>query len=180
MRILALLCLLLCSCSGRVHQVLQQLPVVQSGKQLSEVEPMVIVFFDPDCPISQYVIKPLNNLQSEFQEQVEILGVIPGTYYSEAELSTFVTNFQVEIPVLLDPNLALVKRLDATITPEVFLIDSDGKVLYQGALDDKYERLGKARPIANQEYLESALSQFSEGKSISFPKTAAIGCIIER
>ena len=182
MRILALLCcLLLCSCSGRVYRVLQQLPVVQSEMNLPEdEEPKVIVFLDPDCPISQYVVKPLNKLQSEFQDYVEVIGVIPGTYYSKAELYSFVVNFQLDFLVLLDSKLALVNRLDATITPETFLIDSSGKVLYQGALDDKYERLGKARPLPNQEYLESALSQFSTGKAISSPMTTAIGCIIER
>lgn len=176
-----MLILLFCSCTEPVHKMIYQFPKVQNAANLSDtVKSHVIVFLDADCPISQYVIKPLNNLQNEYQGQIEVIGVIPGTYYSDAELDSFVTEFKVDFPLLIDANLTMVKRLDATITPEAYLIDSNGKVLYQGALDDKYERLGKARPLPNQQYLESAVVEFSSGKTITYSKTEAIGCIIER
>lgn len=161
--------------------MIYQLPNVQNATRLPDtLKSHVIVFLDADCPISQYVVKPLNKLQIDYQDQIDFIGIIPGTYYSNAELDSFVTNFQVKFPLLVDPKLNMVKRLDASITPEAYLIDAQGNVVYQGALDDKYERLGKARPLPNQQYLETALKEFSSGKTISSSKTEAIGCIIER
>ena len=181
MRLIIPLLIILSSCSGKVFTTIQSLPMVLSSQSLLDsLNTTVLVFLDVDCPISQYVIKPLNALQAEYEYQIEVIAVVPGTYYTGQELQGFVIEFDVQFPLLIDPKLKLVKRLDAHITPEVFLLDKKGNVLYQGAVDDKYLELGKSKLLPNQSYLDEALHEFTNGTAILNPKTEAIGCIIER
>jgi predicted glycosyltransferase involved in capsule biosynthesis len=181
MRLIIPLLIVLSSCSGKIYTTIQSLPAIASSQSLPDsLNITVLVFLDVDCPISQYVIKPLNALQTEYKDQIEVIGIVPGTYYTNQELQDFATEFDVQFSSLIDPNLKLVKRLDAHITPEVFVLDRRGRILYQGAVDDKYLDLGKSKPLPNQSYLDEALCEFIDGNVIRNPKTEAIGCIIER
>lgn len=181
MRMIILLLLVLSSCSGSMYNSIQRIPAVHLSESLSDsMSTTILVFLDIDCPISQYVIKPLNAIQTGNKNQVQIVGVIPGTYYSAQEMTDFVAEYDIEFSVLNDEKMALVKKLNATITPEVFLVNEAGTIVYQGAVDDKFAKLGKSKPLVGTSYLNAALNQHLQGLVVDVPATEAIGCIIEK
>ena len=62
---------------------------------------------------------------------------------------------------------------------EPFVMQADGRVRYQGAIDDWYVALGKHRPEATQHYLRNALDAVLAGKEVAIVKTEAVGCLVE-
>jgi len=60
----------------------------------------------------------------------------------------------------------------ARVTPELFVVDSDGKVQYHGAFDDNQRKPTKA-------YLASAVDAVLAGKKPETAKTKAFGCGIK-
>ena len=64
---------------------------------------------------------------STFWERVQFFAVIPGALFSSEEINDFLQRYQLDVPVLLDPDKYLCDVLGATITPEAFLTDPPDK-----------------------------------------------------
>lgn len=65
------------------------------------------------------------------------------------------------------------------VTPEVVVMQSDGTIRYQGAIDNWYVALGKHRPEATHHYLQDALDTLLAGRDVAQPRTNAVGCLVE-
>jgi hypothetical protein len=63
----------------------------------------------------------------------------------------------------------------ATQTPEAFVFDKDGKLVYHGTIDDNHEEPGKV----SKRYLKDALEAVSTGKTPPVPETKSMGCGIK-
>jgi hypothetical protein len=137
----------------------------------------VLVFLGVDCPISQDYIGMLNKLQQQFNEQVELTGIIPDPK-DDTEVVTFKNEYQVNFELRADKRLDLVKKYHITVTPEIILLDARGKVQYQGAIDNWYYELGRHRPKATEHYLLDAIEAQLAGKKVAKQKTEPIGCIL--
>lgn len=84
----------------------------------------------------------------------------------------------LEYPLLLDPTGKVGRQFDATVTPEVFLIDPGGVLVYVGALDNM--PFGKVRGGGEgQNYLAQALAELRAGKPLSRPARQAYGCRVK-
>ena len=77
-----------------------------------------------------------------------------------------------------DPDHALAKVTNVTITPEVALYDGHGHELYHGRIDDRYVSLGLERPAPTRHDLESAISATLAGKPVAETTAQAVGCFI--
>lgn len=141
----------------------------------------VVTFLGPECPLSENYTKTLNNLQKQFEpNKVRFVDVFSGTYYSEHAIDSFITLFDVQQPKYLDKDQTLTKKLQATITPECFIFDSNGKVVYSGAIDNWAVDLGQKRQVITEFYARDVLQALIEKKSIPYSKTQAVGCFIEQ
>jgi len=65
-----------------------------------------------------------------------------------------------------------------TITPEAAIVNSAGKVVYRGRIDNSYAALGQARRAPTSHDLRDALDATLAGKPAPNPKTKALGCYI--
>ncbi|MEZ4825257.1 MAG: redoxin domain-containing protein [Bacteroidia bacterium] len=140
----------------------------------------VYFFLSPDCPLCENYAKTINDLRLSFPEKdIKFTGIFPGKYYSKMEILAYMDKYHPPLQVLLDPDLALTCYLDASITPEVFVVDHRGKVVYQGKIDNWVAALGKHRTVVNQHYLKDALTALMNGKPLAISRTEAIGCLIE-
>src|SRR5688500_17468111 len=137
----------------------------------------VIVFLGADCPISQDYIGILNKLKNEYPN-ARFLGVLPSSNNHEKKL--FKREHQVEFDLRIDRRKKLVKQFDITVTPEVILVDSTGRICYKGAIDNWYYELGHHRPQASEFYLSNAIKDLMAGRQVVVSRTKAIGCILSR
>ena len=78
---------------------------------------------------------------------------------------------------LSDESGAVGQSYGATKTPEIFIINSDGKIAYHGAfVDDTQEPGPGEKPLANtKNYVLQALQDLVEGMSVRTPKTDLFG-----
>jgi len=148
--------------------------------ELTNQKASVIIFLQPECPFCNSYGKILRQLDSSFSEKdVKMIGVVAGKNYSDDEIKEYQEKHKLKFPILLDPDFALKNQLHATKTPEAFLLDSDGKLLYRGMIDNWGYEIGKVRAQVTEHYLTDAAEAFLAQKPISLDSTAAIGCYIE-
>ncbi len=77
--------------------------------------------------------------------------------------------------MLKDDGNKIADRLGATRTPEAYVIDANGKLVYHGRIDNSQNM---ANITAND--LRDALDELLSGKAISKTGGAAFGCSIKR
>ena len=152
----------------------------QSGyllKTASE-KPCVYIFLSPECPLCKNYAVTLNNLHRQFKDEVRFYGIIPGNAYSSKEIKAFASNYQINFPLLTDSNKILSNYLQASITPQVILLDKKQHLLYKGAIDNWAVSLGKQRLQPTQFYLKDALEKSLQNELITIKRTKAVGCKI--
>jgi hypothetical protein len=140
--------------------------------------PKVVIFISMDCPITLKYIPLLNQLHDMYKGKIVFYGMIAGVSKS-AEVERFINEYQIPFPVLSDKNYKWTKRLEASVTPEIFLMDVSNSIKYQGAIDNWFYDLGKYRQETTENYLTDAIQSLLAGDSIKIAKTEAIGCPIQ-
>ncbi len=76
----------------------------------------------------------------------------------------------------VDENAQLADAYGATRTPEVFLLDASGKLVYKGAIDDNPADAGNVK----KEFLKDAITENTAGKTVSVKESRSVGCSIKR
>ncbi|KIC90130.1 thioredoxin family protein [Flavihumibacter sp. ZG627] len=79
-------------------------------------------------------------------------------------------------PYAIDSNNELADAFGAARTPEVFLFNGDGKLVYHGAIDDSPADESKISRI----HLREAINETIAGKDVSVKETRSVGCGIKR
>jgi hypothetical protein len=80
--------------------------------------------------------------------------------------------------VLLDADGTVGKLYDAKVTPELYVINPDGVLVYMGAIDDK-KSVDAADVAGAKNYVKQALDEAMSGKPVSEPSTTAYGCSVK-
>lgn len=81
----------------------------------------------------------------------------------------------MKFPYVVDATSSVAQSFGATRTPEVFLFDGAGKLVYHGTIDDNYKDAAKV----TKPYLRDALDALVGGKEIPLAETKALGCSIK-
>lgn len=138
----------------------------------------LFIFLSPDCPLCHNYAPLINQLYVQYNDQIQVYSIIPGRSYSDSLVRQFAETFSVHFPILKDSRQVLTKYFKASKTPEVFLLNNTGKVLYHGAIDDWAVALGKKRIKTTRHYLKDALENGLKGFPIATVYVPAVGCII--
>jgi peroxiredoxin len=77
---------------------------------------------------------------------------------------------------VVDEKSQLADAFGANRTPETFLFDKDGKLVYHGAIDDNPSDASSV----NRHHLKEAINEMSGGKDISVKTSRSVGCTIKR
>jgi peroxiredoxin len=78
-------------------------------------------------------------------------------------------------PYVMDETSAVAKAFGATVTPEAFLFDAGGKLVYHGTIDDNRKEPDKV----SKRYLQDALEAVASGKAPATAETKSLGCSIK-
>jgi thioredoxin-related protein len=76
----------------------------------------------------------------------------------------------------VDKNHELADAFGATRTPEVFLFNKEGKLVYHGAIDDNPSDAGSV----SKTHLKTAIKEMTGGKDVTTKETKSVGCGIKR
>jgi len=140
----------------------------------------VFIFISPECPLCENYSVTFNNLQKKYKnQQIQLIGIVPGKYYSVAQVDSFLNKYQMNIEVLIDTKYAFCNYFEAKVTPEVFVVNAKSQIVYEGKIDNWIYALGIKRSVVNELYLQDAIEAILNNKEPEIKKTEAIGCIIE-
>jgi len=148
---------------------------------------VVLEWFNPECP---FVKKHYgsDNMQ-KLQEQYTSKGVVwltidsnaPGTEGSitPEQAQKIAASWKThQTALLLDPDGKAGRAYGAKNTPNMVIINPEGKVAYEGAIDSKASPNPADIPSSTN-YVKAALDQSLAGKPITTPQTKPYGCSVK-
>ncbi len=139
------------------------------------------VFMAEECPVCNYIGKSLKKASLKYDGEVQFVAVFPQKMSNYKTASLFkkkygLTKFSIE----LDHELKITNKYNATVTPEVVVVDQNDNILYQGRINNSYAAPGRMRHGKVTENLDLALASILDGKPISKPWPLPIGCYITK
>lgn len=141
-------------------------------------EYLVILVMGTECPLARLYASRFQELARERQSKAcDFVMVDANTQDSLADLQRFIDANRVEIPLLKDLDQRLTQKLAASRTPESFILNREGEVIYRGRIDDQYQ-IGITRPEIGRKDLQVALHEALSGSEIEVPNTPVQGCLI--
>ena len=136
----------------------------------------LIVFMSAQCPVVKAYADRINALAKDYQAKgITVIGMNSNATESLDYVKSNMTERSYSFPMLIDKGNVIADKFGATVTPEVYLFDKDGKLVYRGAIDN--DRSGEnvtARPL--QDAVDATLG----GKAVAKAETKAFGCSIKR
>jgi thiol-disulfide isomerase/thioredoxin len=144
----------------------------------------VVYFLDPECKLCKskaYDISTTLETVKNYSD-IEKLNVYfvfhsaTNRKKSKSFIKMFGSSRNKITPVFDDKNIWALK-LNASVTPSVYLIDKNGDVIYSGALDDKDISVDISRKQKSISYIDEALKKFFSGTEIVPDYVKPVGCI---
>jgi len=148
---------------------------------------VVLEWANQGCPYDgkHYHSGSMQSLQKEWTGKgviwLSVISSAPGQqgYVTPAEEQEYLKKVHaVPTAAILDPTGSIGKLYGAKTTPHIFIVDPTGKLIYQGAIDDK--------PTPDQEdlkgadnYLNDALHAAMAGKPVAKQVTRPYGCSVK-
>jgi hypothetical protein len=148
---------------------------------------VVLEWANQGCPYDRkhYLSGSIESQQRDWTAKgviwLSVISSAPGEqgYVTPSEENTYLkTMHAAPTAALLDPTGTIGRLYEAKTTPHIFIIDPTGKLIYQGALDDK--------PTTEQEdlkgarnYLNEVLTDAMAGKPIPVASTRPYGCSVK-
>jgi peroxiredoxin len=150
---------------------------------------VVLEWLNHGCPfVKKHYNMDYQNMQG-LQKEFTAKGVIWLSIISSAEgKQGFMSAEQVNeairekkaspTAVLFDPDGKVGRLYGAKTTPHMYIIDPEGKLIYQGAIDDNSSFRAATIKKANN-YVRLSLNESMSGKPVSNPVTKPYGCSVK-
>lgn len=159
-----------------------------NGKEhtLSDYKGKIVVleWNNPECPYvkKHYDAKNMQKLQEEETAKgVVWLTVNSGAEGKQGHLTGGAANAYIaekgakQTAYLIDSKGEVGKAYEAKTTPHMFVIDKDGNLVYDGAIDDN-DSANPADAATAKNYVSAAIDALEEGKPVETSKTKPYGC----
>jgi peroxiredoxin len=149
---------------------------VQTLKDLNGKNGAVIVFLSAQCPVVKGYVQRINELAAAYQAKgINFIGINSNATEDLGWVKSNAAENGYKFPLLIDKGNVYADKLGATVTPEVFYIDSKGTLLYHGAIDN--DRSGRN---VTESYLKAAFESSLAGKKVERTSANVFGCTIKR
>jgi len=121
----------------------------------------------------------INELKEKYNDAIAFYLIVPGRLYSAKEIADFSNGYLKKSVLYKDKDRRLAQYLNATVTPEVVLLESKtAKTIYAGALDNWAVSLGKQRTKATENYLRDAIESYLHHQPPMLTFKEPVGCFI--
>jgi peroxiredoxin len=148
---------------------------------------VVLEWYQPDCPFvrKHYRSGNMQALQKEYTAKgvvwLSIDSSAPGEQgnYPADKLNEFAArDGAARTALLLDPAGNVGRLYEAQTTPDMYIIDPSGNLVYKGAIDNKRSTdLEDVKKATN--YVKSALDALLSGKPVPTSSTRPYGCSVK-
>jgi len=136
----------------------------------------VILFVATKCPVSNAYNDRMEKLAQNYKAKgINVIGINSNNTEPASEVKSHAGEKHLTFTILKDDSNKIADRLGATRTPEAYVIDASGKLVYHGRIDNSQNT---ANITAND--LREALDEMLGGKPVTKTGGAAFGCTIKR
>lgn len=137
---------------------------------------VVVIYVATRCPVSNAYNQRMADLYKMFKGKgIAFLGINSNKMESVEEIKEHAQKNGLSFPILKDVDNIVADRYEASVTPEVYVLDKGGKLLYQGRIDDS-----RREDQVTSTDLSNALIEILSGKEVTAKKSKAFGCTIKR
>ena len=153
-----------------------------SLSDFKDARAVLIIFMCNHCPFVKHIINELVKLIKEYQRK----GVAAAGYQfkhveshpedSPEMMAKTVKEKGFTFAYLYDETQEVAKAYKAACTPDFFLFDKDGKLVYRGQMDDS--RPGNGVPVTGKD-LRAALDAVLKGGKVPAKQKPSMGCNIK-
>ena len=148
---------------------------------------VVLEWHNNSCPYTQkhYQSGNMENLQREWTARgviwFTVISSAPGEqgYVTAAQENDYMRQIHAApTAALLDPDGRLGRLYDAKTTPHMFVINPEGVLIYDGAIDDR-PTTDVSDISGATNYVSQALTEAMAGKPVSVATTRPYGCSVK-
>jgi peroxiredoxin len=142
---------------------------------------VLVAFLCPHCPYVRHIRSEFARVADDLQRRgIAVVGV-NSNVASVAEdgpdgMREEIREAGYRFPYLLDESQAVAKAFQAACTPDLFLYDSEQKLVYRGQFDGS--RPNSPVPVTGAE-LKAAADALLAGRSIPADQRPSVGCNIK-
>lgn len=142
----------------------------------AEAKVTAVVFVSTTCEVTGSYSNRLQQLYADYAgKNVQFVFVDANAPESFADMDAYIKAKNWKFRVYKDESNRLADRLDAHVTPEVFLFDKAGNLQYHGRVDDS-----RNSAKVNSTDARAALDAILSGHVVPVAETKAFGCTISR
>jgi peroxiredoxin len=148
---------------------------------------VVLEWHNHDCPytIKHYKSGNMQSLQKEWTAKgvvwFTLISSAPGTqgYVDAGQENAYMKKMGAQpTAAILDPKGEIGHLYEAKTTPNMFIIDPSGKLIYAGAIDD-HPTPEISDIQSSKNFVSAALSEAMNGKAVQTPVTRPYGCSVK-
>lgn len=141
----------------------------------------VVLFLSTECPISQQYLPVVQGIVCDFSEkEVQWIGVFPNAAETAEGAKNHLEEYGWKGPARLDRGAKSADQWKVKVCPSACILDSTGALHYQGRIDDRFAKRGRAAAAPQEDTLRNALAAVLAGKRPAAASTEAVGCPIQR
>ncbi len=137
---------------------------------------IVLMFIATQCPVSNAYNSRMAELYKNYKDKnIAFVGLNSNKAEGVNEIKSHAKKNNLNFVILKDDQNKIADELQASVTPEIYVLNSNFEVQYHGRIDDSRD----AGEVENKD-LENAINQILDGKQVSNKRTKAFGCSIKR
>jgi peroxiredoxin len=141
---------------------------------------VAVIFIATRCPYSNAFNHVMASLAHDYESRgVAVIGINANNTESVSEVAEHARAHGLDFLVLKDERNQIADRLGASVTPEVFLLDSTWTLRYHGALGNSHQPTNNPDKT-NGDEVRPALDDVLGDKPAEVTETKAFGCTIKR
>jgi peroxiredoxin len=133
---------------------------------------VVLEWLNPGCPVSHgaHEKAKMQTIYKRYADHGVVWLGIDSTSTDNAEKDrVYAAQMGLAYPILVDADGKVGHSFQAKRTPHMFVIDRDGNLAYEGAIDDQKDK----------NYVAAAIDDLLAGRPVAKPKTDPYGCGIK-
>jgi peroxiredoxin len=136
----------------------------------------VLIFISVQCPVSNGYNERMEKLAQDYASKgINVVGINSNATEPAKAVKEHAASNNLNFRIIKDNGNKIADQLGAQHTPEAYLLDASGKLVYHGRIDNS--RNGESIS-AND--LRDALDATLAGKPVAKPTALAFGCSIKR
>jgi thioredoxin-related protein len=136
----------------------------------------VVIFTSVDCPISNSYNERMNELYRDYSgKNIQLIYVNANSNESPDRIEQHSKANGLMFKVYKDAGNALADRLGASVTPETYVFDPGGTLLYHGYIDDSTNAVR-----VHVHGLRDAIEAVIAGRPVAMKEARSFGCTIKR